>query len=136
MSRLIISRLDYFRILKCINDAIQLNLTSSLDLKKLLNEINSAEIVNPNDMPSNVVTMNSIVKMTFLTNNKQTQIQIVYPENANYKENKISILSPIATALIGYQVGDIIEWLVPSGVTKMKIDEIIFQPEAAGEFLL
>ncbi len=136
MSKLIISRLDYFRILKCINDAIQLNLTSSLDLKKLLNEINSAEIVNPNDMPSNVVTMNSIVKMTFLTNNKQTKIQIVYPENANYKENKISILSPVATALIGYQVGDVIEWLVPSGVTKMKIDEIIFQPEAAGEFLL
>jgi len=112
MSKLIISRLDYFRILKCINDAIQLNLTSSLDLKKLLNEINSAEIVNPNDMPSNVVTMNSIVKMTFLTNNKQTKIQIVYPENANYKENKISILSPVATALIGYQVGDVIEWLV------------------------
>jgi regulator of nucleoside diphosphate kinase len=71
-----------------------------------------------------------------LNNNKQIQFQIVYPENANIKENKISIFSPIATALIGYKTGDEIEWIVPAGLTKIRIDEIIYQPEAAGDFNL
>jgi len=65
--------------------------------------------------------MNSIVKLSFLNNNKQVQFQIVYPNQANLKENKISIFSPIATALIGYKVGD-------------EIDKIIYQPEAAGDY--
>jgi len=50
------------------------------------------------------------------------------------KENKISIFSPVATALIGYKISDEIEWIVPSGLTKLRIDEIIYQPEAAGDF--
>jgi regulator of nucleoside diphosphate kinase len=60
----------------------------------------------------------------------------VYPGQANLKENRISIFSPIATALIGYSVGSEIEWMVPTGATKIRIDEIIYQPEAAGEFNL
>jgi regulator of nucleoside diphosphate kinase len=90
--------------------------------------------VEPEAIPSNVVTMNSIVKLSFLNDNKQLQFQIVYPGEANIKENKISIFSPIATALIGYRVGDEIEWIVPAGLTKIRIDEIIYQPEAAGHF--
>jgi regulator of nucleoside diphosphate kinase len=74
--------------------------------------------------------------LSFLNNNKQIQFQIVYPENANFKENKISIFSPIATALIGYKVQDEIEWIVPAGLTKIRIDEIIYQPEAAGDYNL
>lgn len=78
--------------------------------------------------------MNSIVKLSFLNSNKQIQFQIVYPKQADSKENRISIFSPIATALIGYKVKDEIEWIVPAGLTKIRIDEIIYQPEAAGDF--
>ncbi|MBS1924246.1 MAG: GreA/GreB family elongation factor, partial [Bacteroidetes bacterium] len=67
-------------------------------------------------------------------NDKNIQFQIVYPEQANIKENKISIFSPIATALIGYKVSDEVEWIVPAGLTRIRIDEIIYQPEAAGDF--
>ncbi|MFA7491509.1 MAG: GreA/GreB family elongation factor, partial [Mariniphaga sp.] len=87
-------------------------------------------------IPANVVTMNSIVKVSFLNNNKQIQFQIVYPEKANLKENKISIFSPIATALIGYKAGNEIEWIVPAGLTKIRIDEIVYQPEASGDYSL
>jgi regulator of nucleoside diphosphate kinase len=80
--------------------------------------------------------MNSIVKIIFLNSNKSMQFQIVYPGAANIKENKISILSPVATALIGYKVSDEIEWIVPSGLTKIRIEEIVYQPEAAGHFHL
>ena len=134
MSKLIINSLDYARIKKCISDAKLFKSVSSAEAEKLLKELNDAQIVEPEAIPANVVTMNSIVKLSFLNNNKQIQFQIVYPENANIKENKISIFSPIATALIGYKTGDEIEWIVPAGLTKIRIDEIIYQPEAAGDF--
>jgi len=136
MSDLIINRLDYARIKKSINDAIYFKSISYAEAEKLLKELDSAKIVEPEAIPSDVVTMNSIVKLSFLNNNKQAQFQIVYPEQANIKENKISIFSPIATALIGYKVSDEIEWIVPAGITKIRIDEIIYQPEAAGDFNL
>lgn len=134
MNKIIINRLDYARIKKSINDAKQFRSISNDEAEKLLKELDSAKIVEPEAIPSNVVTMKSIVKLSFQNNNKQIQFQIVYPEQANVKENKISIFSPIATALIGYKVNDEIEWIVPAGLTKIRIDEIIYQPEAAGDY--
>lgn len=136
MKKLIINRLDHARIKRCIDDAKQMKSISLAEAEKLMNELNAAEIVKPELIPANVVTMNSIVKVSFLNNNKQVQFQIVYPEQANLKENKISIFSPIATALIGYKAGEEIEWIVPAGLTIIRIDEIIYQPEAAGDYSL
>ena len=136
MNKLIINSLDYSRIKKCISDAKQFKSINEAEAAKLMSELNSAKIVKPESIPSDVVTINSIVKLSFLNNNKQVQFQIVYPENANLKENKISIFSPIATALIGYKITDEIEWIVPAGLTKMRIDDIIYQPEAAGDYNL
>lgn len=136
MNNLIVNRQDFERIKMCITDAKQINSISTTDAEKLMNELKSATIVEPQAIPSDVVTMNSIVKLSFLNNNKQIQFQIVYPNQANLKENKISIFSPIATALIGYKVKDEIEWIVPAGLTKIRIDEIIYQPEAAGDYNL
>ena len=99
-----------------------------------MRELDSAKIVDPQDVPGNIVTMNSVVKISFLNNNKQIQFRIVYPDQSNIKENKISIFSPVATALIGYKEKDEIEWILPSGLTKIRIDQIIYQPEASGDF--
>jgi regulator of nucleoside diphosphate kinase len=136
MKKIIINRLDYARIKRYISDAKQLKTISNAEAEKLMKELDSAEIVKPEAIPSDVVTMNSIVKLSFINNNKQVQFQIVYPDQANLKENKISIFSPIATALIGYKVGDEIEWVIPAGLTRLKIEDIIYQPEAAGDFNL
>ncbi len=134
MSKLIINRLDYARIRKCLSDARQFKSISNTEAEKLLAELDSAKIVEPQAVPSDVVTMNSIVKLSFLNSNKQVQFRIVYPDKADIRENRISIFSPIATALIGYKVKDEIEWIVPAGLTKIRIDEIIYQPEASGDF--
>lgn len=136
MSQIIINRLDYARIKKCISDAKQFKSISNNEAEKLIKELESAKVVEPEAIPSNVITMNSIVSLSFLNNNKQIQFQIVYPDQASFKENKISIFSPIATALIGYTVGDEIEWIVPAGLTSIRIDKIIYQPEAAGDYNL
>ena len=136
MSKIVLNRLDYLRIQKHINDAKEKKLISTAEVEKLINELNSAKILEPQEIPTDVVTMNSVVKITFINTNKQLEFKIVYPDQANFKENKISIFSPIATALIGFKVGDFIEWIVPAGVTKLHIDEIIYQPEAAGDYNL
>ncbi len=136
MKKLIMNRVDHVRILKCINDASDMNTISAEEAENLLNELNSAKIVEPGDVPVNLVTMNSIVKIRFINRNKQIQFRIVYPDQADVKENKISIFSPVATALIGYKVNDEIEWLIPSGMTTIRIEEILYQPEAAGDYTL
>jgi regulator of nucleoside diphosphate kinase len=134
MNTIILSKLDFSRIHKCIHDARQMNTIGANEAENLLNELNSAKIVEPEEIPHDVVTMNSIVRISFLNTKKTLQFQIVYPDQANFRDNRISILSPVATALIGYKVSDEIEWIVPSGLTKLRIDEIIYQPEAAGDF--
>lgn len=134
MSKIILNRIDYARIKKSISDAKQFKSISNAEAEKLINELDSATIVEPEAIPSNVVTMNSIVKIRFVNTDKEVQFQIVYPHLANVKENKISIFSPIATALIGYKVKDEIEWIVPAGLTKLRIEKIIYQPEASGDY--
>lgn len=134
MNPLILNRLDHARITKSINDARASRSIHPTEAEKLLRELSSATIVEPEEMPPDVVTMNSIVKLSFLNTSRQVQFQIVYPEQADYTQNRISIFSPIATALIGYKVGDEIQWIVPAGITNIRIDEILYQPEAAGDF--
>ena len=85
MNKIVVNRLDYLRIQKCINDAKQFNSISASEAESLLNELNSAKIVEPQEIPDNVVTMNSIVKISFLNSDKRIELQIVYPKQANLK---------------------------------------------------
>jgi regulator of nucleoside diphosphate kinase len=136
MKQIILSKTDYSRIQKSLEYAKKKNSIGPNEAENLINELHSASVVDPHEVPPDVVTMNSIVKISFLDSDKTMQFQIVYPGAADIKENKISIFSPVATALIGYRVSDEIEWIVPSGLTKIKIEEIVYQPEAAGHFHL
>jgi regulator of nucleoside diphosphate kinase len=136
MNRITITKNDYLRIQKSIDYAKMKHSIGTNEAENLLNELHSALIVDPHEVAGDVVTMNSIIKISFLDTNKSMQVQIVYPGAADIKMNKISILSPVATALIGNKVSDEIEWIVPSGLTKIRIEEIIYQPEAEGHFHL
>ena len=134
MKQIIITKQDSTRIHKSIMDAKKNSSIKAEDAERLLRELHSAKIVESADIPADVVTMNSVVKIHFENNKTVTEFKIVYPEQANIKDRKISIFSPVAAALIGYSVDDEIDWIVPSGMTKIIIDEIIYQPEAAGDF--
>jgi len=136
MNRILVNRLDYIRILKQIDEARQNKTIEVSEAEKLLNELNSATILDPDQIPGDIITMNSIVKISFVDSGKQLEFKIVYPNEANFRDKKVSIFSPIATALIGFRVGDLIEWMVPGGLTKIRIDEIVYQPEASGDFTL
>lgn len=134
MKKVTLTKNDYTRIYKAITDAKNSKTINSNEAEKLLSELSKAEIVPSEKIDKDVVTMNSEVKLFFENTQKEQSFKIVYPQDANLKENKISIFSPIATALIGYKIGGEIEWIVPGGMTKIKIVDLIYQPEAAGDF--
>jgi regulator of nucleoside diphosphate kinase len=134
MNRIIMNKLDFARIMKCIQEAKSRKSINAAEAETLLAELRSARIVEPYEIPDNIVTMNSVVKIKFLKTGKEIKFRIVYPDQANIKENRISIFSPVATALIGYKVSDEIDWVVPSGLTRIRIEEIIYQPEAEGNY--
>jgi regulator of nucleoside diphosphate kinase len=136
MGTLILSKIDQQRILESIKKALLEHKLNASEAESLLKEVNSAKIVEPRDIPNDVVTMNSVVRVKFQNSGKDIKFQIVYPEEADIKNNKISILSPVATALIGYRTNDTVEWIIPSGMTQILIEEIIYQPEAAGHYHL
>lgn len=80
--------------------------------------------------------MNSMVRLKDLDSGEEMTYTLVFPDMADISSKKISILAPIGTALIGYKVGDSIEWEVPAGIRKLKVEEIVYQPEAAGDYHL
>jgi regulator of nucleoside diphosphate kinase len=73
--------------------------------------------------------MNSTVHIQDIETGKEFTYKIVYPEFANSDANRISILAPIGTALLGYKIGDTVEWEVPAGKRKLLVKNIIIQPE-------
>lgn len=105
-------------------------------IKELEKEVLRAEVVSPKEIPENVVTMNSKITFQFIDSDDEMTYQLVFPEDANIDKGMISVLAPIGTALLGYRVGDVIEWQVPAGMTKVKIKKIHYQPEAAGDYHL
>jgi regulator of nucleoside diphosphate kinase len=101
-------------------------------LEALQGELDRAHIVEPTAVPRDVVTMNSRVRLTDVETKEEQVYTVVFPSEANLDQRKISILAPIATAILGYRVGDTVEWRVPGGVKTLRIEEILYQPEAAG----
>ncbi len=65
---------------------------------------------------------------------KSMQIKIVHPEEADVKSQKVSIFAPLAVALLGSKKGDIVSWSVNNAAVRVKIDDIVYQPEAVGDF--
>ena len=97
-------------------------------------ELDRAAIVLPVDVPVDVVTMNSEVAVRDMDSNKEMTFAVVFPSDADISRQRISILAPMGTAVLGYRVGDTIDWKVPGRTRRLKIERVLFQPEAAGQF--
>jgi regulator of nucleoside diphosphate kinase len=98
-------------------------------------ELARADVVDPKDVPPTVVTMNSTVKFRVESSKEEFQMTLVYPKDVDETGRTISILAPVGSALLGLAQGDQIEWPKPGGgVLKVHIQEILYQPERAGEY--
>jgi len=104
------------------------------DLKSLEEELRRAVIVEPDEVPADVITMNSRADLVDLDTRETLTFTLVFPPAANVEEEKISVLAPIGAGMLGYRVGDEFEWTVPGGLRRMKVTKGDYQPEAAGDF--
>ncbi len=125
--RIIITEEDIKKLKKLVDGEIDdaKNKPHVLDLD---NELKRAEVVDKSELPYDVITMNS--RVLLLLDGAEETVSLVYPQEADMSQNKISILSPIGTAIIGFREGDVIEWAVPSGVTRIDIRKVLYQPES------
>jgi len=131
-----ITRYDMDRLTELI-DGLRLSpKANQANLDLLEKELYRAVLVDPQQIPHDVITMNSKVIITDTESGEKTTYTLVFPSAANISENKLSIMAPLGMALLGYRTGDIIEWPVPSPASKLKVDKIIYQPEASGDYHL
>ena len=104
-------------------------------LLELKAELDRAEIVSPQEIPADVITMISQVRLHDLDSGEEMIYTIVFPHEANIQKNKVSILAPVGVALLGYRLGDVVEWPMPGGkIRRLEIQDILYQPEAAGDY--
>jgi regulator of nucleoside diphosphate kinase len=101
-------------------------------LQQLGDELDRARIVPASEIPADVVTMNSELALRDLDTGDEMVFKVVYPSEANADQRRISVLAPLGTAVLGYRVGDAIEWVVPGRTRRVRIERVLYQPEAAG----
>ncbi|MBX7256304.1 MAG: nucleoside diphosphate kinase regulator [Candidatus Hydrogenedentes bacterium] len=107
--------------------------TDHVDLEQ---ELKSARIVEPKKVPPTVVTMRSRVVLSELESGARRELTLVYPNEADVDRGKISVLSPVGKAILGYSTGDTVAWKVPTGVKHFRVEQVLYQPEAAGHYQL
>ena len=103
---------------------------------QLLRELKAAKMTTQENISDKVITMNSRVVLKELETERQREITIAYPHDANIAEGKISVLTHAGAAVLGRREGDIVVWRTPLGYKEFEIVKITFQPEAAGEYHL
>ena len=129
--RLIISSLDIERLEELLSSRPDIDFHGKEGLE---NELHRADIVDPKDMPSTVVTMNSIVEFQ-LKPGKKYSLKLVYPKDVDPIGGTVSILSPVGSALLGLSENDEIEWPNPAGdEIHLLIEKVTYQPEREGEY--
>ncbi|WP_206668775.1 nucleoside diphosphate kinase regulator [Lacisediminimonas profundi] len=127
---IVISSLDAER-LENLLDSLPHNAFPGKD--ELESELARADVVDPKDIPATVVTMNSTVR--FKTATDEFVLTLVYPKDQKADGSTISILAPVGSALLGLSQGDEMEWPKPGGgALRVRIEEVTYQPERAGEY--
>lgn len=132
--KIYISAVDAEKLRDLIWHAQSTEYRQSPYLKMLAGELDRAEVVDPEKIPSDVITMNSTASLVDVESNEEMLYTLVFPEAADPIQGKISVLAPIGTAMLGYRVGDTFEWETPDGMRKIRVDKVIFQPEASGDY--
>ncbi|HKS32983.1 MAG TPA: nucleoside diphosphate kinase regulator [Enterobacteriaceae bacterium] len=101
----------------------------------LNDELDRAQMCSPQNMPADVVTMNSEVKFRDLTSGEEHVRTLVFPAHLTDSNTQLSVMAPVGAALLGLRVGDTIHWELPGGATThLEVLALNYQPEAAGEF--
>jgi regulator of nucleoside diphosphate kinase len=131
---IVVTEFDRNRLRNLLEGVRRGNARDRAHVDDLEAELDRADVVLPVDIPFDVVTMNSEVTVRDMDSNEEMTFAVVFPSDADIDRQRISILAPIGTAVFGYRAGDTIDWKVPGRTRRLKIERLLFQPEAAGQF--
>ena len=105
------------------------------NLDALQCELERAVVVPPQQVPANVVTMNSRVCLLDPDSGDRMAVSLVFPDARGADGTKVPVLAPLGLALLGCREGDMMEWSTQQGLRRLRVDRVLYQPEAAGNFL-
>ncbi len=127
----VLTELDHVRIDRLLARSRQ---ASGEALHSVLDD---ADIVPNREVPADVVTMYTQIRVEDPRDGSQRKLAVCYPEDADPAGGFVSVLSPIGTALLGRRIGETVEFSAPGGsLQRLRIVELLFQPEASGDFTL
>jgi regulator of nucleoside diphosphate kinase len=122
---------DHAKLKHVIACAGKLSERARGELKALQSELERAQIVAAEELPADVITLNSRAELLDLDTGERMEFTLVFPSDASIDDCKISVTAPLGTAMLGYREGDEFEWPVPCGLRRLKVTHVHFQPEAA-----
>jgi regulator of nucleoside diphosphate kinase len=117
---------DKEQLMKILEENKYTSHTVSKYIESLELEMERADVKKPDQISGNFIAMNS--KVIISVNGIEEEITLVYPKDADARNNKISVLSPIGTAILGYSEGSVIEWRIPDGLAKIEIMKVTNSP--------
>lgn len=132
--QIVITHDDYVHLEELLASEFAQAIGPSDYLASLDAELKRAEVVDPQSVPRHVITMNSTVRLRDLDTGELETYTLVFPEQADIANHKLSVLAPVGTAILGQRVGDTLRWRVPDGWRRLKVERILYQPERAGVF--
>lgn len=97
----------------------------------LAEELERAEVVASHLVPPDVITMNSRAELLDLDTGERMAFTLVFPDEADVSESKISVLAPVGAGMLGYRIGDTFERTTPFGVRRLQVVDVTFQPESS-----
>lgn len=130
--KIIITASDRERLERLLVSELAEAISEKSYLEDLERELVRAQIVDSAAVPADIITMNSTIRLRDLDTGEEETFTLVYPKDANIASNRLSILAPIGTAILGCRVGDVVRWRVPSGIRQLTVEEILYQPEREG----
>jgi regulator of nucleoside diphosphate kinase len=95
-----------------------------IHLTELASELERAQLVTPDAVPADVVVMDSSVEVLDLASGERAEYTLVYPAQSDLPRGRISVLAPLGTAMLGYRKGDEIEWQMPGGRRRLRIEKV------------
>lgn len=111
-------------------------LTAGGAMQPLADLLDEAHVVHGQAIPADVVTMHARFVIRDLKSQRRQILVICYPWNADAARGRVSVLSPAGMGLIGLPVGAIARWQGPDGRESVaQVEEILFQPEATGDYV-
>ena len=123
-NQLVLRKDDYSLLLSFLNGGFGKLAFDRQNAESLQTELKKAKLVNKDEFPLDVVRLNSQVKIKANDKKQIMELILVTPDKANIKENRISVMSPIGTALIGFRKGQKVKWRVPAGERTFTIMDV------------